>query len=107
MTDRGTHLVVDAAEKPLEDLLDIVRNQGRLVQICVAGEPVAELSPMPVRRPLPPVDPRLKPTIVAECGAVVAVTAHSQRPLRPPDYCDGAGARVAGGDARPDDPALQ
>jgi antitoxin (DNA-binding transcriptional repressor) of toxin-antitoxin stability system len=72
MTDRGTHLVVDVAEKPLGDLLEIVRTEGRSVRICVAGKPVAELSPLssapplPARRKLEPLDPRLKVTFLTE-----------------------------------------
>lgn len=65
MTDAGTHLVVDAGEKGLEDLLEIVRQEGRVVRICVGGEAVAELSPPSFRR-LGPVDPRLKATILVE-----------------------------------------
>ncbi len=45
MTDTGTHVVVDAGEKGLDDLLQIVRTQGRTVRICVAGKPVADLRP--------------------------------------------------------------
>jgi antitoxin (DNA-binding transcriptional repressor) of toxin-antitoxin stability system len=65
MTDNGTLLIVEAGEKALEDLLEIVRRDGRTVRICVGGEPVADLSPT-VRRNLYPVDPRLKVSFLTE-----------------------------------------
>lgn len=66
MTDNGTLLVVEAGEKGLEDLLEIVRREGRTVRICVRGQPVADLSPPAPRRNLLPLDPRLKVTFLTD-----------------------------------------
>jgi antitoxin (DNA-binding transcriptional repressor) of toxin-antitoxin stability system len=66
MTDNGTLLVVEAGEKGLEDLLEIVRRDGRTVRICVRGEPVADLSPPAARRRLFPLDPKLKVTFLTD-----------------------------------------
>src|SRR5688572_16834648 len=67
MTDNGTLVVVEAGEKGLEDLLEMVLRDGRTVRICVRGEPVADLSPPAARHSrLLPLDPRLKVTFLTE-----------------------------------------
>ena len=66
MTDTGTHVIVDASEKGLQELLDILRTQGRSIRICVGGDAVAELTPFPNRRKLFPVDPAMKATFLTD-----------------------------------------
>jgi antitoxin (DNA-binding transcriptional repressor) of toxin-antitoxin stability system len=62
MTDHGDYIQVEVGEAGLNDLLKTVREQGRSVRIFDQGTPVAELSPLPRKARLPPVDPRLKAT---------------------------------------------
>lgn len=62
MTDKGTYVSTEVGENRLEELVEIVRKQGRTVRICMNGEPVAELSPPKPRRKLTPVDPCLRVT---------------------------------------------
>jgi antitoxin (DNA-binding transcriptional repressor) of toxin-antitoxin stability system len=62
MTDKGTYMIAEAGEQRLEDLLEVIRKDGRMIRICVKGQPVADLSPPAPRRRLTPVDPALKVT---------------------------------------------
>lgn len=66
MTDIGTHIIVDAGETGLQELLELVGKEGRSVRICVAGRPVAEMTPVPRRRQLLPVDPSMKVTFLTD-----------------------------------------
>lgn len=62
MDDLGEPLIVEASDASLPELLKRLREDGRTVQIVERGTPIAELSPLPHKRHLPPVDPRLKAT---------------------------------------------
>lgn len=61
MTDRGTYILVEAGELPFDELLETIRQRGKLIRICRAGTPIADLVP-PGDLRLPPADPRLKVT---------------------------------------------
>ena len=62
MTDTGTHILVEAGEATLDELLKAMGERGLPVRICKGGEAVAELTPVPPKRRLLPTDPRLKVT---------------------------------------------
>jgi antitoxin (DNA-binding transcriptional repressor) of toxin-antitoxin stability system len=65
MTDHGSYITVEAEEQSLDELLRTVREGNRPVRILIHGEPVADLSPVYLRRFGPP-DPQLRAKILVE-----------------------------------------
>ncbi len=63
MTDNGSFITVDAEESSLKDLLTAMRERKRPVRIMHRGRAVADLTPLPDKRQLEPVDPKLKADI--------------------------------------------
>jgi hypothetical protein len=59
MTDTGQHIIIEAGEVPLDEMLETVQKHGRTVRICRNGQAIAQLSPVPGER-TPPQDPQLK-----------------------------------------------
>lgn len=60
MTDNGTYISVEAEETDLKQLLKTISEDHRSIRILSQGQPVADLSPVPLKRQLKPVDPGLK-----------------------------------------------
>ncbi len=63
MTDNGSYITVDVDEANLRDLLDTAHQRNRPIRIMDQGRAVADLTPLPDKRQLEPVDPRLKAEI--------------------------------------------
>ncbi|MGH7176302.1 MAG: hypothetical protein ACREJC_02875 [Tepidisphaeraceae bacterium] len=58
MTDNGSYISVEARDTDLDRLLRTVRKRRRPIRILWHGKPVADLSPVVLKR-FGPVDPKL------------------------------------------------
>ena len=65
MTDNGNYISVEANETDLSELLKTVRKRRRPVRILSHGKPVADLSPVMLKRFGPP-DPRLSARLLVK-----------------------------------------
>ncbi len=66
---------IEARSTTLDALLSEVEGHDVIVQVLRDGKAIAEVRPIaaPARRPLPPVDPRLKPILSPDYDPVAGI----------------------------------